>query len=623
MRSRTINVKRSRWFLSAFSASETSKTDNYRSISVSSFASRVESKEEIKAFFSRRIVWAFSAEFYSLDILKKWAEKIELKLKSLISIKKNKHRVLFLLYQYRHLNSVDLTDLSCTDIITHNVDLISKIKSYAVKSQKKWFIHTEWWIQKIIQNDIDEEIYEYTQSVNDRLFSWNARAVIIDKIENSTSENESRITFDYFRVKEVMSGIYMKLSSKVHDILSDFRHDVLFMTDFKYVYSIILLLKKCRHYFVSTISEIDQIQSTRMQQDFMRIEFILTKSVYKTFECISVFNSEFSLLHFSDSQKSAFLTFYMNDFFEKFSDFESLFIFLRDHFFSRIEWAKFRLSFKKLQLFMNSMRALEITHSVSGHVSITFSKAEKIVKWSVSIDAIEIRAFIEFIDIIRRWIKNFMKISRSLTRLMKKMIWKWIESEQLSFEILRMKCSTAIQMHDIDFSRSFQFYTDASGFDEELIVTQHQNNSTDKLQKRTIEMLILYDAFSLSRIQRIYSTYKKKLCVLIKFVMKYDYMCKHLYNMIIIHIDHRSLTRFLKSDFHEEIYEHWANQLKRLNIDIKYISKFRNKMTDELFRTIFSKDECLFSEDIKNAWWKCRKIVLECERMTKRDTRNF
>ena len=120
-------------------------------------------------------------------------------------------------------------------------------------------------------------------------------------------------------------------------------------------------------------------------------------------------------------------------------------------------------------------------------------------------------------------------------------------------------------------------------------------------------MFILYDAFSLSKIQRIYSTYKKKLCVLIKFVMKYDYMCKHFYNMTIIYIDHRLLTRFLKSDFHEEIYEHWTNQLKRLNIDIKYISKFRNKMTNELFRTIFSKNECLFSENIKNALKKVQK----------------
>ena len=117
-----------------------------------------------------------------------------------------------------------------------------------------------------------------------------------------------------------------------------------------------------------------------------------------------------------------------------------------------------------------------------------------------------------------------------------------------------MKCATAMHMHEIDFSKSFHFYTDASDFENELIVTQHQGILDDK--KKTIEISILYDAFSLSRIQRIYFTYKKKLCVLVKFAMKYDYMCKHLYNIITIHTDHRSLIRFLKFDFHENIYEH-------------------------------------------------------------------
>ena len=159
----------------------------------------------------------------------------------------------------------------------------------------------------------------------------------MNKIENFTSENESRITFDYFRIKEIMLDAYMKLNSKVHDILSNSKHDVLFMTDLKYAYSIISLIEKCKHYFVSIIFEIDQIQSIRMQQESMRAEFILTESVYKAFECISTSNSESFLLHSSDSQKSVSLIFYMNDFFEEFSDFESLFVFLRNHFFSRIE----------------------------------------------------------------------------------------------------------------------------------------------------------------------------------------------------------------------------------------------------------------------------------------------
>ena len=178
----------------------------------------------------------------------------------------------------------------------------------------------------------------------------------------------------------MMSNVYMKLSFRIHDILSNFKHDVLFMTDFKYAYSIIFLMKKCSHYFAFIISAINQIQFTRMQQEFMKAEFIFTENVYKIFECISTSNSEFFLLHAFDSQKNALLIFYINDFFENFSNFESLFIFLRNHFFFKIEWIKFKFSFKKLQLFMNFMKILNVTHSVKNHVHIISSKAKKIAK---------------------------------------------------------------------------------------------------------------------------------------------------------------------------------------------------------------------------------------------------
>ena len=170
-----------------------------------------------------------------------------------------------------------------------------------------------------------------------------------------------------------------------------------------------------------------------------------------------------------------------------------------------------------------------------------------------------------------------------------------------------MKCVTAIQMYDVNFSRLFQFYTNASNFEDELIITQHQNIFENIFKKRTIEMFILYDAFSLFRTQKIYFIYKKKLCVFVKFVMKYDYMCKHSYNVITIHTDHRSLIRFLKFDFHEDMYEHSIDQFRRLNIDIRYISEFKNKMIDELFKIIFLEDECFFNFDIKNALKKIQK----------------
>ena len=63
---------------------------------------------------------------------------------------------------------------------------------------------------------------------------WNARAVMINKGENPKPTDKSRMTFDCFRVVELLSGSHMELSSKVHDHLSIPHHDRLFSTDLKH-----------------------------------------------------------------------------------------------------------------------------------------------------------------------------------------------------------------------------------------------------------------------------------------------------------------------------------------------------------------------------------------------------
>jgi hypothetical protein len=82
---------------------------------------------------------------------------------------------------------------------------------------------------------------------------------------------------------------------------------------------------------------------------------------------------------------------------------------------------------------------------------------------------------------------------------------------------------------------------------------------------------------------------------MVYFLNKYDYLCKHPYNPAVVHTDHKPLTHFLSSDLNEGIYGHWADQLRRLNITIKYIPGHRNKVADGLSRTLFRSPEC--SED--------------------------
>jgi uncharacterized protein YhhL (DUF1145 family) len=112
-------------------------------------------------------------------------------------------------------------------------------------------------------------------------------------------------------------------------------------------------------------------------------------------------------------------------------------------------------------------------------------------------------------------------------------------------------------MHEINLILSVHFYIDVSMHAIELVITQFQNAKIVNIsEKDQIEVFIVYDSIALVASRRKYLTYKKKLYAIVIFVFKYDYLCKHSFISSIIHTNHKSLTRFLKSDLHEKIYEH-------------------------------------------------------------------
>jgi len=80
--------------------------------------------------------------------------------------------------------------------------------------------------------------------------------VIIDKVSNLILEDEPRITLNYSRIYKDLLGIFLELSLKVHNNLSNPRYRNLIAVDLKYAYIIIPLYLDNRYYFAFTIFEI-------------------------------------------------------------------------------------------------------------------------------------------------------------------------------------------------------------------------------------------------------------------------------------------------------------------------------------------------------------------------------
>lgn len=200
--------------------------------------------------YSDKWIWCSKIDTnISMTKLKTWTIKVELELSSLITTEEDIHKVLCLLYHYHLLNNTDLINLFCIDLIVHWVQIASETKLINNLIQKCWSAHFEWWLHKIIQEDIKERMYEFTETVNDKLSWWNAWAVIVNKVKNLTSQDKSRVIFDYSKVMKKLSDIYMKLSFKMHDNLADSWHHCLFSANLKHTYLKIFLHLNDKHYF--------------------------------------------------------------------------------------------------------------------------------------------------------------------------------------------------------------------------------------------------------------------------------------------------------------------------------------------------------------------------------------
>ena len=117
----------------------------------------------------RRTISENLNDYFSYLELWIWVFSIQIQLENLILSEMIKLQVLQLLYIYRHLNETDLNSLPFTDLIIHWVWLISDISVYSAGSQICWSPHKEWWLRKIMQNSIQEEIYKQIQHINNQL----------------------------------------------------------------------------------------------------------------------------------------------------------------------------------------------------------------------------------------------------------------------------------------------------------------------------------------------------------------------------------------------------------------------------------------------------------------------
>jgi hypothetical protein len=103
-------------------------------------------------------------------------------------------------------------------------------------------------------------------------------------------------------------------------------------------------------------------------------------------------------------------------------------------------------------------------HVISaGGVLVDPGKVKDVLNWMTPTTASEIQSFLGLVGYYRRFIKDFSKIAKPMTKLLEKnKAFEWIAKCQASFEELRKHLTSAPVLVLPDLIEKFDIYCDAS-----------------------------------------------------------------------------------------------------------------------------------------------------------------
>lgn len=413
-----------------------------------------------KAFpTTRRVIRRDIDTTQSLEDLEEWASKEGITLGPAIPDAQARLETLQLIWTYGDVGAKESKEIPATDLIVHRVTPRKDVKPHKAK-QYRFNNEKEWWLRQIVQKGIDAGMYEKITTANGRTSQWAAAPVLVNKSDSI----EPRLTFNYHFVYEEPSGSTMKLAARAHSLMSNLSHRALFSADMKHGYWGVLVHPDDRNYLAFHVSGLGQLQPTRMPQGARISSFIFIELMNIVLGSIPELNSESSLLHSHDRHTTPGVAFYIDDTFGAHASYVEQYRFLRDHFLPRIIWARMRISLKKLKIGMHEIKVLGQVHRVGGAMNIKKESIEKIRKWPTPQSISEVRGFMGTIQPTRKWVKGFGEIARPLQRLTRKAEWRWAESEDLFFLVLKKQCFSILDMFGHDPALPLLAYTDASAY---------------------------------------------------------------------------------------------------------------------------------------------------------------
>ncbi|GES88280.1 enzymatic polyprotein, putative [Rhizophagus clarus] len=203
-------------------------------------------------------------------------------------------------------------------------------------------------------------------------------------------------------------------------------------------------------------------------------------------------------------------------------------------------------------------------------------KIDKIVNYPIPVNIRDLRGVLGLFSYYRRFIKNFSQLADPMYELLKKdVVYKWTETQQQAFEILKTKLTQAPIVRYPDFEKPFLLYTDASLIGIGAVLAQKDSKD---------EYVVAYASRTLAPAEKNYAITELEYLAIIWAVKYFRHYLFRIHFTIIT--DHSALKWLLNSSSEtaNRRLERWKITLSEYDYEIQYRKGTKHSNADALSR---------------------------------------
>src|SRR5438132_1790391 len=235
----------------------------------------------------------------------------------------------------------------------------------------------------------------------------------------------------------------------------------------------------------------------------------------------------------------------------------------------RLQEHQLYAKFSKCQFWLKEVSFLDHILSEKG-VAVDPSKVQEVLEWKSRTSVTEIRSFLGLAGYYRRFIQDFSKIAKPMTKLLQKEAkFNWTSDCEAAFQQLKNLLTTAPVLTQPDITKSFYVYCDASGTGLGCVLMQEGK-------------VIAYASRQWRKHEEHYATHDLELAVVVHALKIWRHYL--LANVCHIFTDHKSLKYIFTQSELNMRQRRWLELIKDYKLEVHYHPGKANVVADALSR---------------------------------------